>query len=958
MDPVSTETENPEVIEFNATVNGKEVSFSVPADRTLLDVLREDLDLTGAKKGCDIGTCGSCAVIQDGKSVLACIVSADESCGTDISTIESLEKDGKLHPLQDAFIKAQGFQCGVCTPGFIMSAKALLDRNPDPNDYEIRRAIKKNICRCTGYEQLLEAVKVAAGQVSIEEVKLRNYRTVKINTGEVPPGPWTTGELKIIGHGYERIESRSRVTGSAKYTADLKREGMIWATTVRAPYAHAKLLDVDYAEALLVPGVIRVLTADDVPGENLYGKNKRDQPVFVTDHIRYFNEAVGLVIAETKEASEAGARAVKVNCEPLEVVTDPLDAMKDDAPRVHEEGNVLYHYHLDKGDVDKGFAEADLIVENNYTTHPQDHSPMESEAALTYWEDGKLLVISPGQSVFFDRLNVCRALGIPKEDVRCIQPAIGAAYGKREDIYAQIHCALATLVTGKPVKMEYSREETMLVTTKRTQVRTWIKTGVKKDGTIVATEARIAGDAGAYSSWSPNIMRKCGVLINGPYKVDNVRVDSYAVYTNNPMTGATRGFGAAEAAFCTESHADYVAHKLGMDPLEFRRKNAMRDGDHTATDFKLDMYVPVVDTIDECKKEFNWEERTKQPRKIDDKWYRGFGMATIWYGTGFGCGITDTPEVIIELTPEGKAILYVGTVDYGNGSNTTFAMMAAETLGITVPDVTIVNGDSARTLNCGSTVATKQTYTTGNAVINACAMIRQDIFEIAAEKLGVPWKEIDIGLGFAYVIKDRERKVSIEEVAFAFAEAGRPMRRQGRFKAGDMTGRLDPKTGTGRAWFPIAFGTQMVEIEVNVKTGKIKVIEIAAAHYVGRVINPTAIRGQIIGGISFGWGYALCEDSNYVNAIPQNINYDKYLLMRSTDAPVVKTVVIEKDEKSGPFGAIGIGEPPTLGPAPAIANALFDAIGVHIFDLPLTPAKVKAAIKAQMKDQPGNGSGK
>jgi CO/xanthine dehydrogenase Mo-binding subunit len=625
---------------------------------------------------------------------------------------------------------------------------------------------------------------------------------------------------------------------------------------------------------------------------------------------------------------------------------------------VHDQGNILSHYHLEKGDVEKGFAEADLVVENDYTTHPQDHAPMEAEAALSFWEDGKLVVISPGQSVFFDRLNICRALGIPKDDVRCMQPAIGAAYGKREDIYAQIHCALATLVTGKPVKMEYTREETMLVTTKRTQLRTRIKTGLKRDGTIVATEARVVGDSGAYASWSPNIMRKAGVLVNGPYRVPNVRVDSYAVYTNNPITGATRGFGAAETAFCTEAHMDFLAQKLGMDPLEFRRRNALRTGDATATDHVFDMYVPVVDTIEECAREFDWDARRRQPRRINDHTFRGFGMATIWYGTGFGGGITDTPEVIVELRPEGKAVIYVGTVDYGNGSNTTFAMMAAETLGLRVEDVTVVNGDSARTLNCGSTVATKQTYTTGNAVINACAAVRKDIFDIAADMLGTPWSEIDIGLGWAYSIADRGRKIAIADIAAEFQRRGRPYRRQGRFRAGDMTTRLDPRTGTGKAWFPMAFGTQMAEVEVNVKTGKVKVTEIAAAHYVGRVINPAAIRGQIVGGISFGWGFALTEDSRYVDGVPQNINFDTYELMRSTDAPEVKVVVIEKDEKSGPFGAIGIGEPPTLGPAPAIANAIYDAVGVRIFDLPLSPDKVKAALAGSPSTEgDGNGSG-
>jgi CO/xanthine dehydrogenase Mo-binding subunit len=354
----------------------------------------------------------------------------------------------------------------------------------------------------------------------------------------------------------------------------------------------------------------------------------------------------------------------------------------------------------------------------------------------------------------------------------------------------------------------------------------------------------------------------------------------------------------------------------------------------------LNFYVPAVDTIIEADKNFHWKEKKSSPKVISEDIRRGIGMAIIWYGIGFGAGIEDTTDVIVELHQDGTATLFVGTVDYGNGSNTTFAMLTAEMLGLSLDKVKIVNGDSDRTKNCGSTVATKQTYTTGNAVVTACIPLRRDILYVASKLLSIPENEVDIGFDYACSLKDLSKKIPISFIAKQFRPFGKPYRREGLFHHQKMTTPLDPKTGTGRAWFPIAFGTQMAEVEVNVKTGKIKVNKIIAAHHVGRALNPQSVRGQIVGGISFGWGFALCEDSNYQKGIPQNLNYDKYKLMRPTDYPEVEVIVLEKDEKSGPFGAIGIGEPPTIPVAPAIANAVYDAIGIRIYDLPMTPEKV------------------
>ncbi len=935
------------LVRFVATINGRNVELDTTSERSLLDVLRDDLDLTGAKRCCDIGTCGSCAVILNGKSVMSCVEPIERAIGGTIETVEGLAKDGELHPLQKGFIEAHGFQCGICTSGFLMSAKALLDKHPDPSDKQIEQAIHKNICRCTGYNQLVESIKLACGQLKSEDLDRDTYRTAKV----VAPVPGTpeipARELNVVGKPQARIESRSRIDGTAKFTADFKMAGALHAVTVRANRASASILRVDTYPAAAVEGVIKVLTHEDIPGENAYGKVIRDQLVFAVDRVRYFGEAIALVIAESVEAARRGAEAIVIEYGELPGIFEPELAMLPDAPPIHEKGNILSHYHLEKGDVDAAWRECATVIERRYTTHPQDHAPLEPEAALAYWdENNKLTVISPGQSVFFDRLNICRALGIPKDDVVCIQPAIGAAYGKREDIYGQIHVALGTLVTGRPVRIEYTREETMFVTTKRTQLRTTIKGGCDKDGKLIALQAKVVGDAGAYASWSVNIMRKAGVLVSGPYSIPNVFVDSYAVYTNNPMTGATRGFGAAETAFCTESFMDELAREAGFDPLEFRRKNALRPGMKSATDFALPGPLPVLETIDETLKDYDWSQGAAPHLVNPDRFKRGRGVATIWYGIGFGSGIEDTPTVIAELHEDGTATVRAGTVDYGNGSNTTFAMMAAECLGTRVDQITIINGNSDQTQNCGSTVATKQTYTTGNAVVVACSRLREDADFIAAKLLGCAPEEVSAANGIYRVNYNGQKTVTLAEIARNFRIFGKPRRREGRFAAGKMTAPLDKKVGTGKAWFPMAYGTQIAEVTVDTKTGKVHVDRMVAAHYVGRAINPRAVRGQVVGGISFGVGYALMEDSKYIDGICQNVNFDKYRLMRITEAPDVKVIAVEQDETSGPFGAIGIGEPPTLGPAPAIANAIFDAIGVRIRDLPLTPDKIKAALAA------------
>jgi len=942
-------------LEFQAVINDERVSLTAPDEISLLDLLREYLHITSPKKGCDIGVCGSCVVLVNGEPSESCRMTAMEANGAHIRTVEGLARNGKLHPIQEGFLLAHGFQCGICTSGFLMSAVGLLEKNPKPSVSDIKKALKRNICRCTGYQQIIEAVLYASGQLSLEDFGKGVFKTVTYEAEETKNLPWKGWNFKIVGKSQPQVWGVSRVTGEAKYTADFSFPQMLQGATVRSTIPSGRILSIDTSEAEKMPGVVRVITWADIPGENAHGKLIRDQPVLAKDRVRVVGEPIAIVLAETRAQALAARDKVKVEYEPLPAVFHPEEAMKPDAPKVHERGNILYHYHLEKGDVEEGFAAADVVIERTYETQPQDHAPIEPEAAIAFYgEDGKLTVVSPGQSVFFDRLNLCRALGVPKNDIRCIQPAIGAAYGKREDIYAQIHAALGAFLTGRPVKIEWTREETLMITSKRTRQKTTLKIGVKRDGTITAFKAKLIGDCGAYASWSLNIMRKAGVLVSGPYHIPNVWVDSYAVYTNTPLTGATRGFGAAETNFCSESLMDEAAHAIGMDPLEFRLKNALRKDLRTATDMAMDYTVPLEFCLQEAARDFGWAERKSQPREVAPGVFRGVGCAAMWYGIGFGAGIEDTTECVMELHPDGKVTFYVGTVDYGNQSNTTFSMLAAEVLGVPLSWVKVVNADSDRTPNCGSTVATKQTYTTGNAVVRAALRIRADILDIASRLLGVPAEDLDIANGEIFSVSRSDRRIGLPEVASRFREFGKPNRRSGRFKAHELTTPLDPATGRGRAWYPLAFGAHMAEVEVDTNSGKVRVKKLTCAHHVGRVLNPASCRGQIVGGAMMGLGFALFEDADYGdNGSPQAQNFHRYRLPRITDMPDISVVAIELDERTGPFGAIGVGEPPTIPVAAAVANAVYDAIGVRIRRLPLTPKNVKAALQ-EVKSPPAS----
>ncbi|MBI3090961.1 MAG: molybdopterin-dependent oxidoreductase [Candidatus Tectomicrobia bacterium] len=985
-------------------VNGTLVEREVDPQRMLLRLLRDDLRLLGTKNGCDIGQCGSCTVIANGKAIRSCITPLEKCQGAVIETIEGIGTPEDLHPLQESFLIHQGSQCGFCTPGQIMSAKVLLEKNPNPTVEDVKRALTGNLCRCTGYQQILESVldaariqrerkagrwqhvlanynRPAVDHLMFDRSRLEFIRSEVQKGGEVdgrggfgPAGD--LGGFNVVGTSVIRADGVNNVTGRSKFSDDVDErfmEGMLELVIVRptGENIHADILNIDTSAAEAVPGVAAVFTHKDIPGENAYGLGIRDNVVLCDTRTRSCADAVAMVVAERRDIAEQAAALVRVDYRPLPLVANPGEALAPDAPEIHGDvqgtkkwtvshadiagetrrKNILGHTPIRKGDIERGFAEADVIVERTYQTQGQDHVPMEPECGMAYVDDQGVLVIrAPSQHVYMARLNVARALGLENHQVRILGASVGGGFGKRDDTYAQLYVGLAAWLLKRPVRTSWSREECALVTSKRHSHLLRLKVGVTKEGKLTAWEAEVIGDTGAYASWGQNVLKKSALTCTGPYEVPNVKIDTFAVYTNTPLRGAIRGFGTMQSALAHESHMDEIAKAIGMDPLELRRRNALCRGKRTATRQAITDSAASLRCLEACAKAFDWEHRETR-RQVDDPLIRrGFGIGNIWYPIGFGSGIPDQGNAIAELFPDGTAHGWMGTTDYGQGSNTIFRQILAEELGLPMERVELTTADTFSAPNCGSTSATRQTYVTGGAIKHAGRLIRERMLKAAASLLEASPDDVTLKNGFAFVRGTSKPKIPATEIVRAMEEQGLARRAQYLFRAERFTSKTDPETGAGVAMNPIAWGCQMAEVEVNIKTGRVKVTRMVAAHYVGRALNPQSVRGQIVGGISFGWGFALSEDPLFARGIPQARNFDKYRTMRIKDLPEITTIIVEADDdgvqrERGAYGAIGIGEPPTVAAGPAIVNAIADALGKRLCITPQTPERIKALLR-------------
>ncbi|MGI9951044.1 molybdopterin cofactor-binding domain-containing protein [Moorellaceae bacterium AZ2] len=571
--------------QIRLTVNGQEVTATVNADLTLLRFLRETLRLTGTKEGCGQGECGACTVLVNGQAVNSCLVPAVAVDGCEVVTIEGLARNGELDPLQQAFIDEGAIQCGFCTPGAIMSAKALLMANPKPSEEEIKEALSGNLCRCTGYQKMVRAVKVASGQLPPREM-----------------GP-SSCDYSVIGHKVRRRDAVDKATGKATYADDIYLPNMLYGRALRSAYPHALIKGIDCSAAERVPGVVAILTAKDVPGLNRYGLVYLDQRVLADDKVRCLGDAVALVVAESERAAEEALGLIRVDYEELPGVFSAEEALKPGAPLVHEKGNLVQHTKVRKGDIAAGFSQSEVVVENIFRTQCVEHAYLEPECSVAAVDhQGNLTVWTSTQYVFRDRRQIAPVLGLPINKVRVVQMTTGGGFGGKDDITTEILAALAALKTGRPVKVRFTREESMRATTKRHPMVIKARLGANREGKLLALEGEVYADTGAYVSLGVYVVKKAGLHLSGPYYIPNIKVDTYTVYTNNPPSGAMRGFGVVQAAFVHESLMDLLAQKLQMDPWEIRYKNALEPGLSTGTGHVLKHGVGIKACLEEVKK--------------------------------------------------------------------------------------------------------------------------------------------------------------------------------------------------------------------------------------------------------------------------------------------------------------------------------------------------------------------
>ena len=753
--------------------------------------------------------------------------------------------------------------------------------------------------------------------------------------------------LRQVGKPLRRVDAMGKALGTTVYAGDFSLPRMLHAKVFRSTQASARILRLDVTRARSLAGVVCVLTAADVPDAKLVtdipgqtGQKLRagsEVPVLAVDRVRFCGEPIALVAAETLETAERALRLIEVEYEPLPGVHDPLEAMKPGSPILHPPDNVVARWKIRKGNVEAGFAEADVIVENTFRLPFQEHAYLEPEAGVAWIDERGVINIRVSTQVIEHFRSIARAVGVPQNRIRIQGTMVGGGFGGKEDITVEIYLALLAKHTNRPVRLVYTREESFFCHSKRHPYVIKHRTGVKRNGRLTAAEIDVISDSGAYPYLSPYVLLYTLVMSTGPYRVDNVRVDAATVATNNPYTSAFRGFGGPQACFAYEQQMDAIAEKLGMDPLELRRVNYIRTGDTTATGQPLESAAWLEETATRAMAALGEKTRNHGPLKV------GQGFASYFQSYGRIMWLHDTSQSWVGVELDGTVTVRAGVPDLGAGQANSLCQIAAEVLGVPLERVSIYCTDSATTPLSGTSTATRQLYMSGNATLLAASNVRKVLLERASRHFGKESESLDLAEGRVFIISDPSRFIELADLAKACAAEGTHLANLAMFKA-PFKDPIDSETGQGPVFPDFTFGAYAVEIAVDTETGQISVLKSAACHDVGRAINRAAVEGQIAGGGNQGLGYALIENLIVQDGVIQTPSLSEYLIPTSKDFPSTEAIVLESGTGVGPFGAKGIGEPSLTPAAPAVASAFADAIGVRIHELPLTPERVLAAI--------------
>ena len=917
------------VIEAAFTLNGRAVRVEASPAERLTSVLRERLGLTGTKVGCDAGDCGACTVLLDGEMVCACMVAAAQLDGRTVTTVEGLGSDALGRRLQDSFLAHGAAQCGMCTPGMLMSARALLAATETPDVDQVRDALGGVLCRCTGYQKILDAV-LAVGRRDADQIN-RDRSIAEHGVGKPLP----------------RIDGPAKVEGRDIFGADGIPSDALLVKVIRSPFHHARFtlgdLDRFVAEN---PGIIGVLTAEDVPGEKCHGVIPPfiDQPVFAEESVRFKGEAVAAIIGEPDAIGMLDASTFPVDFLELSAALTIDDATQPLAACLHPDrpDNVLTSGRVACGEVEAGFAGADVVIEREIETAWIEHAYIEPEAGFARRVGDRLDVQVCTQAPHMNRDSLAWVMGLRPEQIRILPTSVGGGFGAKLDLSIQPYAALAawTLAEGRAVGLVYSRLESMMASTKRHPARIRIKAGVKQNGDITGMTFDGDFNTGAYASWGPTVAARVPIHASGPYVIRHYRAEARAIHTNGPVAGAFRGFGVPQSALAQETLFDQLADAIGMDRLAFRLKNALDHDMPTVTGQVFKDGVGIKACLEAL--EPHWREarsRRDAASQRDGARRMGVGLACCWYGCG-NTSMSNPSTMKLGLHRDGTVVLFQGAVDIGQGSSTVIAQIAADALGLPIETFRLESADTDQTPDAGKTSASRQTFVSGNATKLAGEALRREllrhanasdeaVFELVDGVLSVREGGVVRNVVLEALPADEEGFVALVEETFD-----------------PVTTSLD-ENGQGDPYMVFGYGAHLVELEVDMALGTVRLERLTAAHDVGKAINPMLVEGQVEGGVAQGIGLALMED--YVPGRTENLH--DYLIPTIGDMPKIETIIVEEAASAGPFGAKGLGEHVLIPTAPAILNAIRDATGAVIEKLPATPERILAAITARAKSQ-------
>ncbi len=896
------------------TLNGRAIATEAETGERLSRVLREKLDARDVKIGCNAGDCGACTVLVDGAPVCACLMAAQQAEGRAVETLAGLvENEPLTRELAERFQDFGAAQCGICTPGMMVSATALLRDTPHPDAAQVRDALGGVLCRCTGYRKIIDAV-MAAGRGA------------------------TTPAEGGVGVAIRKLDGVAKVTGQDMFGDDIAPPGTLEIRVIRAPFARAAFSFGDLDGFAARSGIETVLTAADVPGRNRFGTIPGfiDQPVLAEGVTRYRGEAVAAVVGTPEAIVALAPGDFPVAFTELPAVVTMPEATAPEAPQLHDTrpGNVMCEGFVQQGDAPAALAGAAVAVEGNFETSFVEHAYIEPEAGFAQVVGGRIELHACTQAPMMDRAALAAIMDMPEERIRIVPTAVGGGFGSKLDLSVQPFLALAALKTGKPVRITYSRGESMQSTTKRHPARIRLAVGADASGRVQGFDLAADFNTGAYASWGPTVANRVPVHASGPYRVGAYRAVARAIHTNAPPSGAFRGFGVPQAAFAQESLFDELAEKLGMDALEFRLLNALENGAPTVCGQVFSRGVGVKACLAALRPFWNRERaeaETFNARRGNLR--RGVGLAAGWYG----CGNTSLPNpstIKAGVRADGTLVLHQGAVDIGQGANTVIAQIFAEALGVPVTSLDLVGGDTDATPDAGKTSASRQTFVSGNAARLAGEALRAQILERVNAARGSRLRLA----GGRIEVADGDKTHAIELARLDADAEGYVLRAEETY---DPPTRPLDENGQGDPYAQFGYAAQAALVEVDMALGTCRVVRMAAAHDVGRAINPLLVEGQVEGGIAQGLGMALMEE--YIPGRSENLH--DYLIPTIGDVPPVETLIVEEADAHGPYGAKGLGEHALVPTAPAIVNAIAAATGVRMRRLPVTPARLRAAIR-------------